>query len=470
MALVKKGAKWVPEWQADVDMANSVSDQPQGFELSEEDQLAQDEMVANAEKKRAEMKAQGLPMAADILKKDEVAPEDESKPAIDKDLAGLKGVAKPAAIPDAAKMKPKATEIKAKAESANQAIAAASDKQLDQGIKTDINKDPETMPPEIKNDLKWLQGKYAQLDKEYADKADNLEWRGVMETVAQSLTQLFAAREGLKAGVDMSGLKFNKTDFDKKLDQVTADIQRRKGQAENIYQESGKLESAKAAGEAAKEEKDYQRGRDVKKDELENKKFLLDENKANADMASKTRELDLKAAELGKANEVDPALIVPEAGIAFDKEAAKLMREAKVDTDGAVRALDGLIGMSKDWNSLSPTEKGKAQTMASTLIGKLRIPLTGPGAMSEGDRKMLENVIGNPTSFFSYEPAEVAKLQSLRDSVNSSYQDRVKTYIYKPFNKPAAEETSKQQAAPHGNTVVQDGVTYKWNGSEYVEE
>jgi hypothetical protein len=104
-----------------------------------------------------------------------------------------------------------------------------------------------SMPKDLKKDAAWLEAKYKELaDKEDAEK-ESLEWRQALETVANSVTQLFAAREGLKRGVDMSGLKLDKQDFDAKFANFQKQTAARRQEAENI---NAKYEQGVAQTEA----------------------------------------------------------------------------------------------------------------------------------------------------------------------------------------------------------------------------
>lgn len=53
------------------------------------------------------------------------------------------------------------------------------------------------------------------LKEVYKNTRNTTAWLEVAQTVGHALAQLFAAREGMKKGVDLSGLKFDKTDWER---------------------------------------------------------------------------------------------------------------------------------------------------------------------------------------------------------------------------------------------------------------
>jgi hypothetical protein len=63
------------------------------------------------------------------------------------------------------------------------------------------------------------------------------------------------------------------------------------------------------------------------------------------------------------------------------------------------------------------TEKVKAESIQTALIGNLRIALTGPGTMSESDRALLESAIATGTPFFSFDANSLSRLDELKGAL-----------------------------------------------------
>lgn len=72
--------------------------------------------------------------------------------------------------------------------------------------------------PEISNAKKEIEQAYKDAKAQYEKDKDENKWLQVAETLGQAMVQLGAGAYGLKHGVDMSGIKFNKTDWSKNLD------------------------------------------------------------------------------------------------------------------------------------------------------------------------------------------------------------------------------------------------------------
>jgi GH24 family phage-related lysozyme (muramidase) len=97
-------------------------------------------------------------------------------------------------------------------------------------LKAKVDKTTDTIqksdaPSEIKAKTKTLQDLFTEGKK-------NLEQRELAERVGQALTQLGAGLYGRSTGTDMSGLKFQPSNWDKKMDSLIAEFRERNRQAE----------------------------------------------------------------------------------------------------------------------------------------------------------------------------------------------------------------------------------------------
>jgi hypothetical protein len=66
--------------------------------------------------------------------------------------------------------------------------------------------------------------------------------------------------------------------------------------------------------------------------------------------------------------------------------------------------------LTKDYNKLSSftdfSKKRAIETQINMAIGKLRVPIVGPGVVTPQERDIIARVVGEPTKFLSYSPAE----------------------------------------------------------------
>ena len=87
------------------------------------------------------------------------------------------------------------------------------------------------------------------------------------------------------------------------------------------------------------------------------------------------------------------------------------------------------IGKMSEWGArMNLNDRAKAQTRIAALVGKLRVPLTGPGVLTEKERADLISIIGNPTEFFSIPEVTRTKLNELDKAISESLKTRAKAY------------------------------------------
>lgn len=270
-----------------------------------------------------------------------------------------------AAIPD------RKTELQNKVEEARMETAEKSDDQISAGIKQDfnafLNKNVKDVPPEQKKDLKWLEAQYESLNQEYKGKQKDAEWRAVAETISNSLTKLFAARAGMKAGVDMSGLQLDRTDFNKELEGVRDDIARRRGQAENLFGQQEKQDAAVAAGVEKKAAK-----------ELERQRFEYQKSKDEKSQALAERELAAKTEQNRLSREATEEARQERLGTAKEaKKERNVLELSKVLKDG--QAMAGAYDeidkeLAKQGVSLDDLQVKKGKLVSSKLNKEIDLP------------------------------------------------------------------------------------------------
>lgn len=126
----------------------------------------------------------------------------------------------------------------------------------------------------------------------------------------------------------------------------------------------------------------------------------------------------------------DVSLTIPGVGQAYDKEGAQLVRKEKTAVEKINGSLNQLLMISKlDGKSISVKNKADAEVLVGTLVGQLRESITGPGAMSDGDRALLEKLVANPTNIFSLDDVSRAKLMKIKDTVNKGFQSTLGNYV-----------------------------------------
>ena len=146
-----------------------------------------------------------------------------------------------------------------------------------------------------------------------------------------------------------------------------------------------------------------------------------------AKLRAETAKAEREASATGQGK---PENFVPGLGYAFDSAGAKEMRTLSSDLIGAKQSIDRLIEISQTpGKALSPNLRAEADTIRSTLRGQLRTALVGPGAVTETEQKLLNDVIANPTSFFSLDRVNVTRLDSLKEALDRKMQSAAQQNI-----------------------------------------
>lgn len=82
-------------------------------------------------------------------------------------------------------------------------------------------------------------------------------------------------------------------------------------------------------------------------------------------------------------------------------------------------AVDELIKINDmGYESMSPTARARADQLQSEIIAALRIPIVGPGAISEAEQEILQRIVNKGTGIFTLEAGERAALKGLKARVD----------------------------------------------------
>jgi hypothetical protein len=104
------------------------------------------------------------------------------------------------------------------------------------------------------------------------------------------------------------------------------------------------------------------------------------------------------------------------------KERAKGLSDLGVEADSALTLIDQL--KAQDGESLPLTERRmKAQSIQKALAGMLRVPITGPGAMTKDEYDRLLELVPNPTEITTFNG--VARLSELQNILRTKLKTAV---------------------------------------------
>ena len=136
--------------------------------------------------------------------------------------------------------------------------------------------------PAIQSRLEGIKDAADQARQQYQKDKNMNQWLSVAETLGQALVQLGAGAYGLKHGVDMSGLKFNKTDWSKNIDRAMDELENKQEklavERREVLGERG-AERGRIAGVRAKLDK-LAKAKRAEKLRLDSERFKQQQQKA----------------------------------------------------------------------------------------------------------------------------------------------------------------------------------------------
>lgn len=218
------------------------------------------------------------------------------------------------------------------------------------------------------------------------------------------------------------------------------------------YLDKKKLDWQKS--QADQEERRHQELLGAKSQENEAARaFRATESAANRDLQrtiAGTREADKQAADAEKQQVKDEALTVEGYGKARTPKEAQDLRQAVVDTKSALDDLRAVKELGTNVAVWDRTKVNKIDQLLNQAVGKLRMSMVGPGSMTESERMLIRESIGDPTALFSSESIQKAKLDQLIENMEKRLEDETKAKIvgYK----------GKEPAG--GDTKTVNGVNY----------
>jgi hypothetical protein len=117
----------------------------------------------------------------------------------------------------------------------------------------------------------------------------------------------------------------------------------------------------------------------------------------------------------------------PGYGLAFDPKAKTKFDELSMSVGPAISGVERLQEIGRKGSKMSPSDYVRAQTELRTLAGSLRLPITGPGALTDDERKFLLDTIGNPQKILSFKPLEMVRLDTIKNKLTKDLDQQAKS-------------------------------------------
>lgn len=136
-----------------------------------------------------------------------------------------------------------------------------------------------------------------------------------------------------------------------------------------------------------------------------------------------------KDADLSMLTEDQRERFVPGYGLAITKDSAVKAREAVSTIDSIKSNIDELLTIADTPGKIiSPEQRSKASVIVPILIGQLRLPIVGPGAVSEKELELLQTIIADPTKIISLDQNNKTRLKTLRSRMDMQTKNQLKTF------------------------------------------
>lgn len=117
-------------------------------------------------------------------------------------------------------------------------------------------------------------------------------------------------------------------------------------------------------------------------------------------------------------------VLVPGEGLASSPDGAKTARDSQSARNSALPAIDKIIKLRKEYGTefLNRNAVTEAKGLAVGLQGALRTLITGPGAVSDTERKLMEELMEKDPLSVGLDSTMIKKYETLRGIVERKYQ------------------------------------------------
>ena len=165
---------------------------------------------------------------------------------------------------------------------------------------------------------------------------------------------------------------------------------------------------------------------------IDEKNKWLDIQKRWQNAANAEKAVEKAAAKQQATQEKEDKLLVPGIGMARTEAEAKELRDGIASTEAAIADLEQVKNLGTDVTLLDRDRVNKIDQLLNTAVGKLRLSLTGPGTMTEQERQMIRDSIGDPTKLFSTEEIQKNKIDQLIGNLKENNNRRLKQSVVNP--------------------------------------
>jgi hypothetical protein len=135
---------------------------------------------------------------------------------------------------------------------------------------------------------------------------------------------------------------------------------------------------------------------------------------------------------------------VPGYGLASNKEVANEFNKARPQLEQVVQGGHRLLELMTPGAKFNLEDRAKIQTMAGLLMGPMREQM-GFKTLTEGDQKLLERVMGDPTAIMSLNSLQKTRMQTIINETQNTLATRAKAAGMQPRGGDAYNQQLLQQ-------------------------
>lgn len=138
---------------------------------------------------------------------------------------------------------------------------------------------------------------------------------------------------------------------------------------------------------------------------------------------------------------------------ARSKTEAKELRQVNSEIDESQWLISQIKELTKNGINISEREKmAELESLKQSLVGKLRLPLQGPGAMTETDRENLLKAIGDPSAVFGLESSALKSLNTIEKALEQKRDYMKQNQLIAPDGTISSSTSSDKPKTENTNT------------------
>jgi len=112
---------------------------------------------------------------------------------------------------------------------------------------------------------------------------------------------------------------------------------------------------------------------------------------------------------------------------------AQEFQKVRASTEPAISAAKRVLDLTQNFNRVTDMEKAaKISSEMKALAGALRVPFTGPGALTESEYNRLMDTLGDPTGLANIPKLQRARLKTVLNKLQLDLNNSATQYGYKP--------------------------------------